>query len=128
MLRRCNVTRTTRHASNTMNKISNTITRAFIQGKAKQSGNDATDGSILTLHFNRIARKIAGEIEVSNGNYGVPSATTKARLNALAKNAGFTLRFFVKKGEAGVRNWSTHKEVKWDGTWRALSDFVKLTA
>ena len=63
-------------------KITTEIVTAFLQKRSKRLGNTETDGRVLYLHGNAIARwSDSGHIEIRSA--GWETTTTKERLNAL---------------------------------------------
>lgn len=65
-----------------MRKVSETVVKAFLNGKAKSVSNTSCTEDRLYLYGNIIAARGGnGEIRIYNGGYF--TATTKERLNAL---------------------------------------------
>lgn len=65
-----------------MRRVSETIARAFAEGRPASSGNTTTDGSVVLLHGNRIAWRSDGVIWASL--CGWPTPTTRERINAVS--------------------------------------------
>ena len=81
-----------------MRKITKTVVSAFIARKSKSCGNTSTDGDVLRLHGNPIARfDLGGRIVVSLA--GWPTVTTRERLNGLTELLGMGRGFHQAKGE-----------------------------
>lgn len=85
-----------------MRKITNQITKAFLECKTLKIGNSRTDGNSLYLHNNRIAWHDGSNIIITNAGWF--SNTTKDRLNGLPG-----AHISQKKGE-----WCLNGEL-WDG-------------
>jgi len=87
-----------------MNKITETITKAFLRGQPKSMGNTKTNGRSLWLFDNMIAEHREDGLYITN--CGWTSRTTKERLNALSD-----VSISQKKGK-----WYLNGE-EWDGNW-----------
>ena len=91
-----------------MNKVTKTITSAFMNGSVKKLSNTSTDGSSLFLFGNRIAERRVDGLYITNA--GWQSNTTKERLNALPN-----VSINQKRGV-----WFLNGK-EWDGTWAKVS-------
>jgi hypothetical protein len=98
-----------------MRKITRQIVSAFMQRKAKSSGNTSTDGTSLRLHSNMIARwSDSNTLEVSLA--GWPTVTTRDRLNGIPG-----VNVYQQKGEQYLngklvedyQDWHTVTETEW---------------
>jgi hypothetical protein len=87
-----------------MNKITETITTAFLSGQPKSMGNTKTNGRSLWLFDNMIAEHREDGMYITN--CGWTSRTTKERLNALPD-----VSIQQKKNK-----WYLNG-VEWDGNW-----------
>lgn len=76
------------------------------------------DAYTLSLHGNAIACRYGGVLYVHDG--GVPSNTTKERLNALP-GVGMYHRAFVAHLETPTRGGAP-----WDGAWLAVGELAAL--
>ena len=83
------------------------IVSAFLVGNKMKMGNDFTDGVILTLHGNTIAKKEKGRLFISTCGWSTP--TTFSRLNCIPGVSATT-----KKGQTYLNG------EKWDGSWTAV--------
>jgi hypothetical protein len=90
-----------------MRKITSKITEAFLAGRTLRSGNDATDGTTLSLHGNVIARRAGDTLHITHA--GWPTNTTKERLNGLP---GVSIH--QKAGQ-----WYLNGQ-PWDGSWTQI--------
>lgn len=71
-----------------MRKLEREVIGAFLERRSRKVGNTSTDGHVLYLHGNPIARRILTGFQVSLA--GWPTATTRSRINALSRMAGTT--------------------------------------
>ena len=65
-----------------MKQVSISVASAFMQGRAKKSGNTQTDGKSLWLHGNKIAEHREDGLYITH--CGWQTNTTKDRLNAIS--------------------------------------------
>jgi len=80
-----------------MRKVTATTVKAFLNGNSCSVSNTSTDGTILTLHGNVIARKNDdGSITATLASW--PTPTTKERLNGLCELLGIGRPFHQKRG------------------------------
>ena len=91
-----------------MRKITRDIVNAFNRGECKKIDNTRTDGQSIWLFGNKIAKKINGELWITNA--GWQSNTTKERLNGLDG-----VQINVRRG-----NWYLNG-VQWNGGWTAAN-------
>lgn len=64
-----------------MRKVTREICEAFEQGRKRTISNSRTDGQVLYLWGNAIAKKVNGELYIRHA--GWKTRTTKERLNGL---------------------------------------------
>lgn len=75
-----------------MRKVSETIARAFAEGRPASSGNTTTDGSVVLLHGNRIAWRQDGTIYATLAGWS--TVTTRERINSLARALGSSVSVY----------------------------------
>lgn len=85
-------------------KGAKTIVSAFLVGNSKKMKNDFTDGVILTLHGNTIAKKEKGRLFITTAGWHTP--TTFSRLNCIPGVSVNTAK--------GVTYLNSER---WDGNW-----------
>jgi hypothetical protein len=84
------------------------VTGAFLRGERKTVSNTSTDGAYLYLHGNVIAKRVDGQLWITNAGWF--SATTKERLNALP-GVNIHQKDF---------SWFLNGQ-PWDGKWTQIS-------
>jgi len=90
--------------------VTDTIAKAFVEGKKRRVANTSTDGRTIWLHNNAIARKTGdGGVEISLA--GWPTVTTRERLNGLMQALGINKRVTQKGGNQLLDGQP------WDGDW-----------
>jgi len=96
-----------------MRKITKQIVDSFINGKAKSIGNSSTDGDRLYLHGHCIAKKVDGQILISNAGWA--TVTTKERLNG----------FLNALGRPGIfqRDWQWYRMSESCDPWKDATPF-----
>lgn len=88
-----------------MRKITKEIVAAFMNHETKRIGNSGTNGTVLFLHDNAIAKwDEEGRLWVTNAGWN--SSTTKERLNGLPG-----VRVNVRQGQLYLN------DQPWDGSW-----------
>ena len=92
-----------------MRKVTQQITDAFLNGRAKKVGNTQTDGKHLYLFGNKIAEHREDGLYITNA--GWQSRTTRDRLEALP-NVNIFQKKFV---------WHLNGNA-WDGSWIKVND------
>lgn len=102
-----------------MRKSHEKVARAFLAGQPAASGNLSTDGKVLLLHGNRVARwndwtEEPDFIEATWATW--VTVTTAAVVNAVAECAGSRIRFSRVDWEPCARN------VEDGTTWRVEPD------
>lgn len=79
-----------------MRIVTRKVVESFIAGSRRTVGNTRTDGTILTLHGNRIAERMPdGSIVATLA--GWPTVTTRERLNGLTELLGLGRYFGQSK-------------------------------
>lgn len=73
-----------------MKKVTKNISAAFKAGTSKRVNATHTDGNVMFLHGNQIARKNDGKLEVCWA--GWVTATTAERINGILREYGSSLR------------------------------------
>jgi hypothetical protein len=92
-----------------MKQVSIDVASAFMQGRAKKSGNTQTDGKSLWLHGNKIAEHREDGLYITH--CGWQTKTTKDRLNALSG-----VRIYQKNFK-----WYLNGE-EWNGEWKKVNE------
>ena len=96
-----------------MRKITKEIVAAFMNHKTKCIGNSYTDGTILYLHGNAIARhRCDGGIEVTTAGWN--TVTTRERLNGLPG-----VKAYVRDHQLYLNG------ERWDGRWTKICYYVR---
>jgi hypothetical protein len=98
-----------------MRKITEQITRAFLAREKRTQGNTHTDGTVLYLHGNAIARHTEDGLEVTNAGWF--TVTTKERLNALPN---------VSINQS--RGLWYLNGMQWNGEWTNVQSWTGYTA
>ena len=103
-----------------MRKVTQTITRAFLNREKATLSNTYTDGHTLYLHNNAIARHNSdGTLSISMA--GWPTPTTRERLNALP-NVSVTQKNFTQylNGREWNGDWTNPEE--WNEQTRIINE------
>ena len=96
-----------------MRKVTKTVAVAFKCGHSKKLDNTSTDGQVLRLHGNAIARKThTGAVEISTAGWN--TTTTRERLNGILRTYG--VEGYVSQKDFGLYFNST----PWDGDWMRI--------
>lgn len=83
-----------------MRKVEIEVITAFLNGESRRVGNTETDGRVLRLHGNVIAKQDGREVWITMA--GWPTVTTRSRVNAVCQLAGSKSRVFQHKHEQYV--------------------------
>lgn len=105
-----------------MRKVTQTITRAFLNREKATLSNTYTDGNTLYLHNNAIARHNSdGTLSISMA--GWPTPTTRERLNALP-NVSVTQKNFTQY--LNGREWNDNDRMtnikEWDEQTKTINE------
>lgn len=86
-----------------MRKVTRDVCKAFIDGTARAVGNTSTDGNVLLLHGNCIARRLDdGRVLMTLA--GWPTVTTRERLNGLCELLDLGRPFHQKRHDQYFRD------------------------
>lgn len=92
-----------------MKQVSINVASAFMNGRAKKSGNTQTDGKSLWLHGNKIAEHREDGLYITH--CGWKTKTTKERLNAISGVNIFQKNYV----------WYLNGE-EWNGEWKRVNE------
>lgn len=99
-----------------MRQVTRETVQAFLDGRKLTKGNTQSTGNALFLFGNCIAKRVDGEIWVTNAGYG--TVTTRERLNGLAY-------LYADCRPFGQKDWvQVVGDKPWSGGWKLLSECV----
>lgn len=88
-----------------MRKVTEQIVAAFLAGRTKTVGNSHTDGSVLLLHGNAIAKRENGKLYIRTAGWA--TVTTRERLNGLP---GVSVSQMHRRQYLNGKVWEDHEE------------------
>ena len=123
-----------------MRKVTETVSKALINGKKKTVSNTASDGQDIKLHGNRIIVKgefntffnLQGAVSPKNRKVGryIPTPTTRERLNGYLYLIGASFGFGQKNWEPVLHGRNDKNEYVVrpvsDNTWYSFEELKEI--